>query len=89
MLATAFSAASLLTFALLATTTNAHPQPQSQEHGSNALAKRRHGCGMCGGYGFPFAASLTNDFDRNSNRAQFNENTLFINNVNANAANDN
>ncbi|KAJ2054543.1 hypothetical protein GGI17_006825 [Coemansia sp. S146] len=47
------------------------------------------GIGGYGGYGFPFVASFTNDFDRNSNRANFNENTLYTNNVNANAASDN
>ncbi|KAJ2750716.1 hypothetical protein GGI19_004942 [Coemansia pectinata] len=47
------------------------------------------GIGGYGGYGFPFVSSFTSDFDRNSNRANFNENTLYTNNVNANAANDN
>ncbi|KAJ1662671.1 hypothetical protein GGF38_003299 [Coemansia sp. RSA 25] len=56
------------------------------------------GCGCCGrygeyggygGYGFPFVSSFTNEFDRNSNRANYNENTLYANNVNANAASDN
>ncbi|KAJ2886227.1 hypothetical protein H4R27_000798 [Coemansia aciculifera] len=47
------------------------------------------GIGGYGGYGFPFASSFTNNFDRNSNRANFNENTLYANNVNANAASDN
>ncbi|KAJ2747417.1 hypothetical protein GGI20_000556 [Coemansia sp. BCRC 34301] len=64
-----------------------------------ALAKR---CGSCGGYGgfggyggyggfgfFPFVSSFTSDFDRNSNRANFKENTLYANNVHANAASDN
>ncbi|KAJ2506907.1 hypothetical protein IWW47_001357 [Coemansia sp. RSA 2052] len=56
------------------------------------------GCGSCGGYGgyggcggcgYPFVSSFTNEFDRNSNRANYNENTLYANNVNANAASDN
>ncbi|KAJ2332586.1 hypothetical protein GGI00_002720 [Coemansia sp. RSA 2681] len=47
------------------------------------------GYGGCGGCGFPFVSSFTNEFDRNSNRANFNENTLYANNVNANAASDN
>ncbi|KAJ2450957.1 hypothetical protein GGF42_004366 [Coemansia sp. RSA 2424] len=56
------------------------------------------GCGCCGryggyggygGYGFPFISSFTNEFDRNSNRANYNENTLYASNVNANAASDN
>ncbi|KAJ2690924.1 hypothetical protein IWW39_000433 [Coemansia spiralis] len=104
MLTNTFSTISLLAFALLATTANAHPQPQPQEHASGAIAKRWHGCGTCGGYGgyggfggyggyggfgFPLAASFTNDFDRNSNYANFNENTFYSNNVNANAASDN
>ncbi|KAJ1920003.1 hypothetical protein GGI09_004566 [Coemansia sp. S100] len=47
------------------------------------------GYGGYGGYGYPFVSSFTSDFDRNSNRANFNENTLYANNVNANAASDN
>ncbi|KAJ2810025.1 hypothetical protein FBU31_008080 [Coemansia sp. 'formosensis'] len=47
------------------------------------------GYGGYGGFGFPFVSSFTNDFDRCSSRANFNDNTLYINNVNANAANDN
>ncbi|KAJ2821119.1 hypothetical protein FBU31_005008, partial [Coemansia sp. 'formosensis'] len=60
-----------------------------------ALSKRYGGCGGYGGYGgigvlggyggyggfgFPFVASATNEFDTNSNRANFNENTLYANN---------
>ncbi|KAJ2861874.1 hypothetical protein GGH94_004615 [Coemansia aciculifera] len=47
------------------------------------------GIGGYGGYGFPFVSSFTNDFDRCSSCANFNENTLYANNVNANAASDN
>ncbi|KAJ2460756.1 hypothetical protein GGF42_000639 [Coemansia sp. RSA 2424] len=47
------------------------------------------GYGGYGGYGLPFVSSFTSDFDRNTNRANFNENTLYANNVNANAASDN
>ncbi|KAJ2833951.1 hypothetical protein GGI24_000640 [Coemansia furcata] len=47
------------------------------------------GYGGYGGFGFPFVSSVTNDFDRCSSCANFNENTLYANNVNANAANDN
>ncbi|KAJ2060339.1 hypothetical protein GGI17_003788 [Coemansia sp. S146] len=57
-----------------------------------AVTKRWGGCGGCGGYGgygFPFVSSFTNDFGRCSSCANFNENTLYANNVNANAANDN
>ncbi|KAJ2454241.1 hypothetical protein GGF42_003648 [Coemansia sp. RSA 2424] len=68
-----------------------------------ALPKRCSGCGYvgcggcggysgyggCGGCGYPFVSSFTNEFDRNSNRANYNENTFYANNVNANAANDN
>ncbi|KAJ1998335.1 hypothetical protein H4R26_005499 [Coemansia thaxteri] len=45
--------------------------------------------GGYGGFGFPFASSVTTDFDRNANRAHFNDDTLYVNNVNANVANDN
>ncbi|KAJ2823368.1 hypothetical protein GGI24_003696 [Coemansia furcata] len=60
-----------------------------------ALPKRCGGCGGYGGYGgyggfgFPFVSSFTNDVDANSNFANFNENTLYTNNVNANAASNN
>ncbi|KAJ2458344.1 hypothetical protein GGF42_002129 [Coemansia sp. RSA 2424] len=47
------------------------------------------GYGGYGGYGFPFVSSFTNEFDRNSNRTSYNENTLYANNVNANAASAN
>ncbi|KAJ2423344.1 hypothetical protein GGF41_003176 [Coemansia sp. RSA 2531] len=53
------------------------------------LPKHCSGCGGYGGYGYPFVSSFTSDFDRNSNHANFNENTLYANNVNANAASDN
>ncbi|KAJ2813809.1 hypothetical protein H4S07_000393 [Coemansia furcata] len=42
-----------------------------------------------GGFGFPFVSSVTNDVDANANFANFNENTLYANNVDANAANEN
>ncbi|KAJ2460933.1 hypothetical protein GGF42_000521 [Coemansia sp. RSA 2424] len=45
--------------------------------------------GGYGGYGYPFVSSFINEFDRNSNRANFNENTLYANNINANAVSDN
>ncbi|KAJ2834877.1 hypothetical protein GGI24_000164 [Coemansia furcata] len=91
----------ILAFALLAATANAHPQPQSQVHASSAIVKRCGGCGGYGGhggyggyggyggFGFPFVASATNELDANANFANFNENTLYTNNVNANAANNN
>ncbi|KAJ2034772.1 hypothetical protein GGI03_000774 [Coemansia sp. RSA 2337] len=74
----------------------------NQPAGTHAAPTKR--CGVCGGYGgygayggyggyggygYPFVSSFTSDFDRNSNRANFNENTLYVNNVNANAASDN
>ncbi|KAJ2036167.1 hypothetical protein GGI03_001094 [Coemansia sp. RSA 2337] len=97
MFANTVSVVSLLTFALLAITTDAHPQPQPQPqvHASGVFVKRYGGYGgyggygAYGGYGYPFVSSFTSDFDRNSNRANFNENTLYANNVNANAASDN
>ncbi|KAJ2740879.1 hypothetical protein GGI20_005564 [Coemansia sp. BCRC 34301] len=76
---------------------------QYQPADSHAALPKR--CGGCGGYGgiggyggfggfggcgfFPFASSVTNDFDRCSNCANFNEHTLFTNNKCANCANDN
>ncbi|KAJ2838799.1 hypothetical protein FBU31_000836 [Coemansia sp. 'formosensis'] len=102
-------------FALLATTSNAHPQPLPQAHATGVFSKRCGGCGYggyggygeygviggysdlgglggfggYGGFGFPFVSSVTNDVDANANFANFNENTLYANNVNANAANEN
>ncbi|KAJ2834130.1 hypothetical protein GGI24_000543 [Coemansia furcata] len=63
-----------------------------------ALPKRCGGCGGYGGFGgysgyggfgFPFVSSATNELDANTNCANFNENTLYANNVNANAASNN
>ncbi|KAJ2683439.1 hypothetical protein IWW39_005504 [Coemansia spiralis] len=88
MLARTFSA---LTF-IVACSTTALPNQPAGTH--SVLSKRCGGCGWYGGYGcyggfgFPVAASFTNDFDRCSNRACFNENTVYANNVHANAACD-
>ncbi|KAJ1998882.1 hypothetical protein H4R26_005287 [Coemansia thaxteri] len=58
--------------------------------GCGGLYRRQAGLyGRYGGFFFPFASSVTTDFDRNANRANFNDNTLYVNNVNANVANDN
>ncbi|KAJ2685310.1 hypothetical protein IWW39_004346 [Coemansia spiralis] len=86
MLARTFSALTLIA----ACSATALPNQPAGTH--SVLPKRCGGCGWYGGYGglgFPVAASFTNDFDRNSNRANFNENTLYSNNVHANAASDN
>ncbi|KAJ1914366.1 hypothetical protein LPJ71_002318, partial [Coemansia sp. S17] len=93
MFANIISTVSLLAFALLATTTKAHPQPHA--HASGVFVKRWGRYGAYGGYGaygrfgFPNVVSVTNDVNRNSNRANYHENTLYANNVNANAASDN
>ncbi|KAJ2253192.1 hypothetical protein GGI13_002843, partial [Coemansia sp. RSA 455] len=47
------------------------------------------GYGGYGGYGYPFMLLFTSDFDRCSSCANYNENTLYANNVHANAACDN
>ncbi|KAJ1943992.1 hypothetical protein FBU59_002732 [Linderina macrospora] len=59
----------------------------------NSFRKRQWGYGGYGGYdrwgwGFPFVSAFNNDFDRVSNHANFNENTLYANSINANQAND-
>ncbi|KAJ2487297.1 hypothetical protein IWW37_005296 [Coemansia sp. RSA 2050] len=90
MLANTALSVSLMAFTLLAATTSALPQPHT--HANGIFSKRWDGYGVYGGYGsfgFPFAVSFASDFDRNSNRAHFNENTFYANNVHANAANDN
>ncbi|KAJ2436901.1 hypothetical protein GGF42_008805 [Coemansia sp. RSA 2424] len=93
MLGSTVSTVSLLALATLATTTNAHPQPHLNANG--VFAKRWGGCGSYGGiggygsYGFPFVSSFTNDFDRCSSCADFNENTLYTNNKCASCASDN
>ncbi|KAJ2745517.1 hypothetical protein GGI20_002121 [Coemansia sp. BCRC 34301] len=94
MFARTISALALTAIYAAAATASALPH---QPAGANAALPKR--CGSCGGYGgigrfggcgfFPFVSSFTNDFDRNSNRANFNENTLFTNNKCANAASDN
>ncbi|KAJ1943504.1 hypothetical protein GGF37_002616 [Kickxella alabastrina] len=50
------------------------------------LAKR---CGGWGWGGSPFAANAVNAFDRDFYAANFNDNTLFVNNQNANVVSDN
>ncbi|KAJ1726015.1 hypothetical protein LPJ61_005478 [Coemansia biformis] len=42
-----------------------------------------------GGWGLPFAASATNAFNANNNFAHFNDDTLYVNNKDATAANNN
>ncbi|KAJ2025292.1 hypothetical protein IWW57_003429 [Coemansia sp. S610] len=79
---------SALTFIAVCLATALYNQPAGAK---SALPKRCGGCGWYGGYGgfgFPVAASFTNDFDRCSNHACCNENTVYANNVNANAACD-
>ncbi|KAJ1830174.1 hypothetical protein LPJ70_006975, partial [Coemansia sp. RSA 2708] len=75
---TAFIAAAI---AALALTTSANPMPH--------LARRWgfNGCGC--GIGFPFASSFTNAFNANNNFANFNDDTLFVNNKDATTANNN
>ncbi|KAJ2241798.1 hypothetical protein GGI13_007197 [Coemansia sp. RSA 455] len=96
-------ARTIFTFALA--TINSVAVLPNQPAGTHlALPKRCSGCGGYGGYGgygaygayggyggygYPFVSSFTSDFDRNSNHANFNENTLYVNNVNANTASDN
>ncbi|KAJ1946665.1 hypothetical protein GGF37_001024 [Kickxella alabastrina] len=61
------------------------------------LAKRCGGWGGCGGIGcggwgwggFPFATNTVNAFDHNSFAANCCDNTVFVNNNNANVVNDN
>ncbi|KAJ2462237.1 hypothetical protein GGI02_005508 [Coemansia sp. RSA 2322] len=82
-----------LTAVLAAASVNAHAVPVKRCGGCGSLYGGYGGYGGLyggyGGFGFPFASSLTTDFDRNTNRANFNDDTLFVNNVNANTANDN
>ncbi|KAJ2510814.1 hypothetical protein H4217_007680 [Coemansia sp. RSA 1939] len=42
------------------------------------------GCGGWGGFGIPFASSFTNAVNANANAANFNDNTVYLNNKNAN-----
>ncbi|KAJ2890940.1 hypothetical protein IWW38_003858 [Coemansia aciculifera] len=89
------------TLALAAAYVAATALPYQPIGAHTALPKRCGGCGGYGGiggyglyggyggFGYPFISSFTNDFGRNTNAANFNENTLYANNVNANAINDN
>ncbi|KAJ2586636.1 hypothetical protein H4R99_008397, partial [Coemansia sp. RSA 1722] len=47
------------------------------------------GFGTGFGFGFPFASNFVNSFDANSFASNFNDDTLFAHNVNANVASDN
>ncbi|KAJ2004437.1 hypothetical protein H4R26_002507 [Coemansia thaxteri] len=79
-----------LTAVLAAASVNAHAVPVKRCGVCGGLYGGYGGLyGGYGGFGFPFASSFTSDFDRNTNRANFNDDTLYANNVNANAANDN
>ncbi|KAJ1952596.1 hypothetical protein EC988_003469 [Linderina pennispora] len=74
-------------------TNQANDAVHSNTNTFNSFRKRQWGYGGYGGYGgwgwgFPFLSSFNNEFDRVSNRANFNENTLYTNNINANQAND-
>ncbi|KAJ1951345.1 hypothetical protein FBU59_000214 [Linderina macrospora] len=70
----------LIALAVFAPSASAMPAPEPE------LARRQYGWGW--GWGFPFVSSLNNEFDSVANRANFNENTLYANNINANQAND-
>ncbi|KAJ2634586.1 hypothetical protein GGF44_003501 [Coemansia sp. RSA 1694] len=97
-------ARTISTLALAAAYVAATALPHQPSGTHAALPKRCGGCGGWGGiggiggygvyggyggYSLPFVSSFTSDFDRNTNRAKFNENTLYANNANANAASDN
>ncbi|KAJ2747475.1 hypothetical protein GGI20_000464 [Coemansia sp. BCRC 34301] len=88
--------------AVYATAVTASPLPHHTTCAHTALHRRYGGIGGYGGFGgiggyggyggfgfFPFVSSFTSDFDLNSNRANYNEDTLYANRVNANAASDN
>ncbi|KAJ2613289.1 hypothetical protein H4S08_002295 [Coemansia sp. RSA 1365] len=66
-----------------------------QAPGTSALSTRCGGCGGWGGvggwggWGFPFASSFTNNLNSNANCAHFNDDTLYINNKDANSVNRN
>ncbi|KAJ1665412.1 hypothetical protein IW140_003381 [Coemansia sp. RSA 1813] len=47
------------------------------------------GTGYGYGFGFPFASSFTNALNTNFNAANFNDDTLYVNNKDANAVNSN
>ncbi|KAJ2883404.1 hypothetical protein FB639_002179 [Coemansia asiatica] len=47
------------------------------------------GFGTGFGFGFPFASNFVNRFDANAFNSNFNDDTLFAHNVNANVASDN
>ncbi|KAJ2556626.1 hypothetical protein EV175_001879 [Coemansia sp. RSA 1933] len=83
---------------------DASPAPVPVEtHANTPVFKRCGGCGGWGGYGgyggwggygggwggFPFASSFTNALNANTNAANYNDDTLFVNNNDANAVNSN
>ncbi|KAJ2340004.1 hypothetical protein GGH92_006461 [Coemansia sp. RSA 2673] len=76
--------------------THAVPTKRCDGCGGYGVYGGYRGYGAYGGYGgygryggYPFVSSFTSNFDLNSNCANFNKNTLYVNNVNANTASDN
>ncbi|KAJ2615416.1 hypothetical protein GGH99_002879 [Coemansia sp. RSA 1285] len=75
---------------------SAEPAPAVNFAGTNIPGHVHKRCGGCGGwgngwwggrgggFGIPFASSFTNALNANTNAANFNDNTVYLNNKNAN-----
>ncbi|KAJ1837354.1 hypothetical protein LPJ73_007427 [Coemansia sp. RSA 2703] len=57
-------------------------------YGSNGYGSL-YGFNYGTGWGFPFAANYANNFNANQYNANYNDNTVYTHNVNANVANSN
>ncbi|KAJ1876590.1 hypothetical protein LPJ57_004410 [Coemansia sp. RSA 486] len=67
-----------------------HPHQMFRRWGTfNGSPFMTTGFGTGFGFGFPFASNFVNSFDANSFASNFNDDTLFAHNVNANVASDN
>ncbi|KAJ1718073.1 hypothetical protein LPJ61_006886 [Coemansia biformis] len=100
---TSFAALAAAVLAAITLTAHAAPVADMQKRGD--LAYSGLGCGDLGygslgysglgyggfgyGWGIPLASSVTNAFNANSNFANYNDDTLYVNNKDATVANSN
>ncbi|KAJ1789770.1 hypothetical protein LPJ59_005280 [Coemansia sp. RSA 2399] len=96
----AYSASIATAFLAMTVSAFAAPLPAAIP-GHAHLARRCGGCGFGGvypyggyggygyGFGFPFASSFTNGLNTNFNAANYNDDTLYVNNKDGNSVNSN
>ncbi|KAJ2845999.1 hypothetical protein IWW36_004553, partial [Coemansia brasiliensis] len=84
-----FSIASILSAAGMAVVAQTYPAPHMHARSFVGYPGFYPYAGFGYGVGFPFASSFTNAFNANSNFANYNDDTLFVNNQDATTANSN